>query len=153
MKKPPTVKQTGKKPKPAKNERGLFAIGNTGGGRPRGSPDRRTAPFRKKVDDALPDILDQVIKQAKTGDMAACKILIDKGLPALKPVEQPRALPLAGGTLTERAASVVDAVSTGSLSVDEGTRLIQALGSMARILEVDQLEERISKLEAQHGKN
>jgi len=151
-KQPPTVKQTAKKPKPVKNERGLFAIGNTGGGRPKGRPDRRTAPFRAKIDQALPAILDAVITEAKDGDMAAARILIDKSLPSLKPVEVARPLSLTGDTLTQRAASVVDAVSGGKVSVDEGVRLIQALGSMARILEADQLEARISALEAQTAK-
>jgi len=148
-----TVRKTSKKPKPAKDKRGLFAIGNTGGGRPKGSPDRRTAPFRAAIDKALPAILDTVISEAQGGDMAAARILIDKSLPSLKPVEVARPLSLTGSTLTERAASVVDAVSGGKVSVDEGVRLIQALGSMARILEADQLEARISKLEAQYGKN
>jgi len=152
MKKKPdkTVKHPVKNP-PKKDARGLFVVGNTGGkGRPKGRPDKRTAPFRAKIDKALPGILDTVITSAQGGDIQACKILLDKSLPAIKPAEQPRAIPVSGATLTEKAASVIDAVSTGTVSVDEATRLLQALGSMARILEADQLEHRISALEARH---
>jgi hypothetical protein len=149
MKKKPEPRKDRAKNGPERDSRGLFVVGNSG--RPKGRPDRRTAPFREKIDKALPDILDTVIQEARNGDMAAARILIDKSLPSVKPVETARPLPIGGSTLTDRAASVVDAVSTGSISVDEAARLIQALGSMARILEADQLEARISKLEAQYG--
>jgi len=152
MKKPPTGKEPVKNP-PKKDARGLFVVGNNGGkGRPKGAPDRRTAPFRAKIDQALPAILDGVVSAAKGGDMAAARILIDKSLPNLKPVEVARPLSLSGDTLTERAASVVDAVSGGKVSVDEGVRLIQALASMGRIVETDALEKRITALEAQTTK-
>jgi len=65
----------------------------------------------------------------------------------LKPVEVARPLPVNGDTLTDKAVSVVNATASGAISVDEATRLIQALGSMARILEADQLEARITALE------
>jgi len=129
-----------------RDKRGLFAVGNSG--RPKGSIDRRTAPFRTKIDEALPEILDQVITAAKGGDMGACKILLDKSLPAMKPVEAPRPLPIGGNTLTGKAVSVVEATSAGSISVDEATRLLQALGSVARIVESDSLIARIESLEA-----
>jgi len=149
MKKKPneTVKHPVKNP-PKKDAHGLFCIGNNGGkGRPKGRSDRRTAPFRQKIDAALPAILDNVIREAKGGDLNACKILIDKSLPSLKPTELARAIPLTGDTLTERAASAVDATSSGKISVDEATRLLQALGAVARIVETDDLIARIEKLE------
>jgi len=137
--------------KPAKDSKGLFVVGNRGGGRPKGSPDRRTAPFRTKIDTALPDILDTVIEQAKGGDLAACKILIDKSLPNVRPTDTPRKLPIDGDTLTDKAASIVDGVADGSISTDEAARLLQALGSAARIIETDELERRVSALEVKHG--
>lgn len=143
-------KKTKKKP-PQKDKRGLFAVGNSGGGRPKGSPDRRTAPFRQKIDDALPDILDTVIREAKGGDMAACRILMDKSLPALRPVDVARPLPVSGDTLTERAASTIDAVGSGNITVDEAARLLQALGAAAKIVEVDELTRRIEALEQKEG--
>ncbi len=141
-----TDKKTRKKP-PQKDKRGLFAVGNSGGGRPKGSPDRRTAPFRAKVDAALPDVLDTVIKAAQGGDIQACRILLDKSLPNVRPTDVPRALPLHGDTLTAKAASVVQATAAGMISVDEAARLLQALGSVARIVETDDLVKRIEALE------
>lgn len=149
VKKPPdkSVKHPAKNP-PKKDACGLFVIGNNGGkGRPKGRPDRRTAPFRAAIDKAMPAILDNVIEAAKNGDLAAAKILIDRSLPSLKPIEAARAIPLSGSTLTERAVSVIDTVVSGTISVDEATRLIQSLSSMARILEAGDLTARIEALE------
>ena len=145
-----TDKQTAKKP--AKDSQGRFAKGNSGGGRKKGVPDRRTAPFRAAIDKAMPDILATVIKQAKAGDIQACKILLDKSLPSAKPVEEARPIPITGDTLSKKAASVVQAVSDGVISTDEGVRLLHALGGVARIIETDELDRRVAILEAQHGK-
>ncbi len=141
-------KETGKKRLAPRDKQGRFIKGNTGGGRPKGSLDKRTAPFRATIDQALPDILSAVIDQAKAGDMTACKIIIDRSLPTIRPVEVSRPLPIVGNTLTEQAESIIAGIGAGTISTDEATRLLNALAGVARITELDDLTRRIEKLEA-----
>jgi len=144
-------KQTKVKPAPAQKN-GRFVKGNCGGGRPKGSTDKRTALYRKAIDEALPDVLEKVIEMAKQGDLSACKILVDRSLPAIRPIELARAVPVVGDTLTQKAESIVDNVASGYSSIEEATRLLQALGSVARIIETDELVRRIEALEVRsHG--
>jgi len=77
--------------------------------------------------------------------------MIDKSLPNVRPTDTPRKLPIDGDTLTDKAVSIVDGVTAGSISTDEAARLLQALGSAARIIETDELERRVSALEVKHG--
>lgn len=74
--------------------------------------------------------------------------LLDKCLPSLRPIDLPVSLALpAGGTLTERAEQVFQAVAEGQLSSGQGAQLLQALTSVIRVIEADDLERRLSKLE------
>ncbi|UHD18575.1 DUF5681 domain-containing protein [Thiocapsa bogorovii] len=118
-------------------------------GNPRGRP-RRTdteAALRQKIRDNLPGILDGVITQAQAGDTAAAKILLDRALPALKPLDRAVTLPLAGG-LSEAGHSVLAAVGEGKLTPEQGARILGGIGSLARIVETDELIHRIEALEA-----
>ena len=76
--------------------------------------------------------------------------LLDKTLPNLRPVDQPVTLPLKA-TLSEQAASILRAVSTGKITPTEATTLMNALSAQAKVIEVDELEERIARLEKAHG--
>lgn len=76
--------------------------------------------------------------------------MLDKTLPNLKPVELPVTFPLKQ-SLTEQAASILRAVATGKITPSDATALMSAVSSQARVIEVDELEARISKLEKKHG--
>jgi hypothetical protein len=77
--------------------------------------------------------------------------LLDKCLPNLRPVDMPITLPFLGGTLTEDGRAVLTAIGQGDLSPQEAVSLLSALTAQARILEVDELENRIAALESQKG--
>ena len=55
------------------------------------------------------------------------------------------------GTLTAKAAAVLSAAAAGDLAPGQAAQLIAALGTLAKIHEVDELVARIEKLEAQRG--
>jgi len=141
------IKKKGKKGL-ERDSKGRFIAGKVKPkGRPAGTPNKITALFRNTVEKDLPEIMAVIVDAAKNGDMAACRLLIDKAVPSIKPTEQAHAVPVAGDTLSDKAASIVDAVAAGALSIDEATRLLQALASVARIVEADELELRIAALE------
>jgi hypothetical protein len=76
--------------------------------------------------------------------------ILDKTLPNLKPVDLPLTFPLKQ-SLAEQAASILRAVATGKITPSNATALMSAVSALARVVEVDELENRITKLEAAHG--
>ena len=126
---------------------GKFAKGN------KASPGR--TPGRSKVTelrDKLAQDIDAVIgivrKQALAGDQQAIRILLDKVLPSLRPIELPTPLDLPDGNLALQARAVVQAVADGDIAPSQAAQIITALGGVAKIIETTDLLDRITKLEA-----
>jgi hypothetical protein len=63
-------------------------------------------------------------------------------------MEQAIELKLTGDTLTDQGRAVLSAVSAGALAPSQGSQLIAAIGALARVAEIDELERRLSALEA-----
>ena len=103
--------------------------------------------LRAGLDQHLPDILAALVEAAKAGDVTAARVILDRVLPSLKPYEQPIALDLAGDTLTDQGRAVLDAVAAGELAPGQAAQLVSALGTMAKIVEADDLAQRVAKLE------
>ena len=125
---------------------GKFSKGN------KASPGRR--PGRSKVAelrDKLAQDLDAVIgivrEQALAGDPQAIRILLDRVLPTLRPVELPTPLDLPEGNLAHQAHAVVQAVADGDIAPSQAAQIITALGGVAKIIETQDLLDRITKLE------
>lgn len=131
-----------------------FKKGESGNpaGRPRGTG--QVAALRKAIAEDLPEIIDAVVAQAQSGDVGAAKLLLDRVLPVLKPIDQP--VVLAGdlsGTLAEQGFAVIRSMGQGTVSPDEAKTLLAALAAQARIVELADLEKRIAALEeAEHGR-
>ena len=92
--------------------------------------------------------------KAKEGDAQAARLLLERVFPALKPTEQPVALSLpAGEGITGQGRAIVLAVAAGTLAPGQGAQLLAGLGSLARIVEIDELEKRITLLEGMKNGN
>lgn len=77
--------------------------------------------------------------------------LLDKCLPNLRPVDLPAVFPLTNESLTENGRAVLTATSKGGLTPAEATTLLSALIAQGRLIETDELERRIEKLESTRG--
>jgi hypothetical protein len=102
--------------------------------------------FREKLSDDMPDILETVVKMAKDGDMAACKLLMDRLYPAIKPQAMPISVPIAE-TLDATGNNILATILNGTVSPDIGAALITALANQAKIIEISDLQKRIEALE------
>ena len=103
--------------------------------------------LRKAVELQSDAILKTVIDAALSGDLLACKMLLDRILPVLKP----QALEVklrCDETLTLQGNTILNATLSGQIPPDIGSQLITALAGQARIVEIDDLLERIKLLEA-----
>ncbi|MBS0495964.1 MAG: hypothetical protein JSS31_18915 [Proteobacteria bacterium] len=124
-----------------------FKKGESGNpaGRP---PGRGTATqLREAIGKELPAIVQVLVEQARAGDVQAARALLDKALPNLRPVEQTQALALPDGSLTEQGRAVLAAVAGGELGPAQGAQLVAAIGQLARVVEIDELQRRIERLE------
>ena len=81
--------------------------------------------------------------------MQAARIILDRLVPSLRPVEMPAVLTLpAGATLAGQAQAVIDAAAAGELVPSQAAQIVMALGGVAKIIEATDLLKRIEALES-----
>ena len=134
-----------------KKKRGKWKAGESGNpnGRPPGVGE--VTKLRDSIAAHLPEIITQLVSKAKDGDAQAARLLLERVLPPMKAIEQPVELALPdGGTLTAQGRAVLSAVALGDLAPGQGAQLLAAIGSLARVTEIDEIEARLTKLEEHH---
>ena len=125
-----------------------FKKGQSGNpaGRPKGIPNPQ-AKLRQLIAFDLPAIIGAVVNKAKDGDTAAAGLLLSRCLPPLRPQSDPADEAIAGDSLGDRAESILAATLRGSVSPTTASELMSVLMAHAKILEVHELERRITMLE------
>jgi hypothetical protein len=124
--------------------------GNPAGKRPGSGELQR---LRASIASDVPEILTGLVTAAKGGDVQAARLILERVLPPVKAIEQAQELDLPeGGTLTAQGRAVLSAVALGELAPGQGAQLLAAIGSLARVTELDEMEARLTKLEAAHAK-
>lgn len=122
--------------------------GNPGGRKPGTG---KVAELRAAIAKDIPAIVKSLTAAAKGGDVAAARLLLDRVLPALKPVEEVVIVPLAGDTLTDHGRAALNAIAGGQLAPGQGAALLVAMGALAKLVEADDLDRRIEALEKRYG--
>ena len=122
-------------------------------GNPKGRPPGAgpAQQLRDALGERLPEVLDTVVAQALAGDIQACRLVLERLVPALRPVEQPLALNLPDASLTEQGRAILAAVASAELAPSQGAALLGALGTLARVAEIDELAARVAALESKNG--
>ena len=118
-------------------------------GNPKGRPPGagEVAKLRAALADALPHVLETVKAKALEGDIGAARLLLERVLPPLKAIEPTQALALPQGSLTDQGRAVLASVAAGELAPGQGAQLLAAIGSLARVAEIDELAARVAALE------
>ena len=133
-----------------------FRPGQSGNpdGRPKGSRNKTTLMLEKLGDD-IDELLAATKRKALKGDMQAMQILLDRALPVRRPTLPTISVPglQEAMTLTEKGQAVLNAIGNSEIPPDVGASLLNALGNVSRLVEVDELLKRVEKLEAAYEAN
>ena len=119
-------------------------------GHPAGRPSSlvKAAQARDAMLRHLPEIVESVCQQAVAGDPAAARLVIERLIPALWPVDLPAPLPLpAGAGLAEHGQAILSAAGAGQIAPGQAAVLLGALAALGRIVETEDLAKRIEALE------
>ena len=119
--------------------------GNPAGRKP-GSGD--VGRLRAAIAAKVPTIIEKLTEAALSGDVSAARLLLERVIAPLKAAEVSAPLALPEGTLTEQGRAVMAAVAAGGLAPGQGAALLGALGTVAKLIEADELDRRIAALEA-----
>lgn len=127
----------------ARRKDGTFAKGQTGnpGGRP-----GNLAKLRKSLTDGSAAVAKVVLDAAKKGDMQACRLVLERIVPTLKPMTEPVPFDLDDTDLPSTARSIMRAIAAGTLPTEQGKALLDAVVGMSRVIEVAELEKQLAEL-------
>ena len=128
----------------------LFEPGCPGGpGRPAGSRNKATLALDQIADDAGKAILEMMVEAAKSGDLRAAELVLQRIWPARK--SRPIALTLppiqSASDVVAAVGAVADAVGAGDITPDEGQAVASILEAKRKAIETVELERRLSALE------
>lgn len=116
-------------------------------GRPRGVKDRRSL-INKKLLDATNDIADQVIEQARAGDLQAATLIFGRVLPALSPNDLTVTFALdPKASLVQQTEQVLTATATGEISPDVAKKILDCIATLGSIRHMEDFENRLILLE------
>ena len=117
-------------------------------GRPKGSLNRKSllAEEFEKEGSAIARV---VIAAAKSGDIQAANIVLQRLAPPLKARSEKVIFALdSSQSLTEQARQVLQAIANGEIDPDTGKLLIECISGFAGLKEIDELAIRLNAIEA-----
>ena len=133
--------------KNGRNTDGKFLSGNAG--RPKGSRNKATMAIESLLEGQSEALTQTAIAKALDGDSIALRLCMDRIAPPMKDKPVVFTLPKMQDAMdaSQAAGSVLRAVSDGSLTPIEGTRVMGLIDSYRRTLELTDIEQRLHALE------
>jgi len=130
-----------------RNTAGNFTSGNSG--RPKGSRNKATIAIEGLLEGQAEALTQTAISKALGGDSIALRLCMDRIAPPMKDKPVVFTLPKMRDAMdaSQAAGSVLSAVSDGTLTPIEGTRVMGLIDSYRRTLELTDIEQRLHALE------
>lgn len=125
-----------------------FKPGESGNpsGRPTGTP-TKVSKFRALLEPHAQPLIEKCVALAKDGDTTALRLCLERIIPPMKSHRDPVRLESVGTTLIDHGRSVINAMLSGGISPDDGGTLMQAISAQARVVQVEDLADRVDALE------
>lgn len=123
-------------------------------GNPKGRPPGTAmqAKLKEAVGPRFNDLVQTIMQSALDGDMTAASLLLNRLVPAVRPAQEPTPFPLTGDTLIAKANGLLAAAAEGQLAATDAKLMLDALATVAKLHELEELEQRIAALEGRrHG--
>ena len=130
-----------------------FKAGQSGNPEGRKPGCGKVAALRKEINEAVPGIVAALVIKAKEGDVGAARLLLERAIPPMRAAEQSAPMDLPDGTLTEQGRAILTAAATGTLTPGQASQMLQGLGALAKLVEIDELAKRIAALEAKNARD
>ena len=128
-----------------RDAKGRFASGQSGN--PSGRP-RAADELRRRLESGMDGAADAVLAAAKQGDMQACRLILERLLPAIRPAHAPVQFDFdENAPLAEQARQILAAVASGQLPPDQGRALVDAIGALVKVVQLDEVLERLKTIE------
>jgi hypothetical protein len=136
----------------ARKQRGRpFKPGQSGNpaGKPAGTRHKATVMAQALFDGEVEELTRKIIERAKEGDLQALKVCIDRLCPPLRAQVAPVQVDIENAhSITDMADAFIRAAAGGQLPADVAAQLVSAVGTLARVVEIDELKVRLAALEA-----
>ena len=108
----------------------------------------KVSRMRKELAQHIPGIIENLLRAAQSGDIAASKILLDRVFPVARAADLAVELDVnPNATLSEQARQVLGSAAAGELPVASAATLITALSTTAKIDESTEILARLDALE------
>jgi hypothetical protein len=137
--------------KPRRRRDGRFMPGISGNptGRP-SNPRVGIAEARRLLNSKLPSLCERAITLAESGDFAALRLCLERGLPLVK--DEPVAFQMAPinslQDIDKALGDIVNFVASGDLTPNEANGVAQLLELKRRTIEMTLVDQRLNALEA-----
>jgi hypothetical protein len=127
--------------------------GQSGNPKGRANGTGKIAQLRALLEPHAEELVQKARDMAMDGDSTALRLCLERLVPAIKIKDEPVSIEGLKGdaSLVEQGQAVIDALSVGEVSPGEAASVMQSIASQARIIEVDDLEKRVSELEKNNG--
>ena len=133
-----------------------FKPGQSGNpaGKPKGAKNKATVLAQSLFEGEAETLIRKIIELAKDGDMQALRVCIDRLCPPIKAQSATVQVDIPETeSITDLAKAFIKAAAEGRLPPDVAAQLVSAVGTLARVVEIDQLKERLAALESAVGRN
>lgn len=123
-----------------------FVKGQSGNPKGRTPGSGKIAQLRESIAAAIPEIVASLVEAAKGGDTSAARLLLERTIPPLRPVDLPAPVPM-DGDLAEAGRRVLSALASGEITPSQAGDILGALAVQGRIVAQTGLEGRVARFE------
>lgn len=134
-----------------KNTSSRWKPGQSGNPRGRRPGSGAVQELRREIEQLIPKIIQRMAQEALDGDVGAARLLLERAIPPLRPVDMQQAFNCPEGTLADQGRAIIAQGASGELSVAHVARLVGTISSLSQLIAAEDFEKRLAALESDVG--